>query len=151
MTSSNDTTATTVIPGDWDVTDPNTWTLETTVDAHMGYHHTGMVMREYQTITLAASNYAHGDDLGIGQDSAEWWLDVLDGIMAGKVAEAEASPEVIAAAWTALVGPDTSGPDEWAERGEQFWQGYGDDVEMEAIGGRKLAAAIETARTSLSA
>lgn len=87
-------TTTTTIPADWDITDSSTWTLTTTVDAHMGYHHTGMVMRELRTITHRA------DDIGVDgapdADAAEWFAAVLTAIHDADVAIAEASPEELA-------------------------------------------------------
>ncbi|MDQ3693177.1 MAG: hypothetical protein M3464_06080 [Chloroflexota bacterium] len=78
----------------WDATNPATWTLETTVDAHRGYHHTGMVERAYVTITDRADDYESDIDLG----DLGWWLDVLPPIHAAKVAIQEASPEALAIA-----------------------------------------------------
>lgn len=100
------TTTPTITDLGWDAADPSTWTLETTVDAHMGYHHTGMVERRYQTITDQALDYepdlhailTRDPDGDIGRDGqVAWWVDVLPAIHAAKVAQAEASPEQLVA------------------------------------------------------
>lgn len=90
----------------WDANDPTTWTCETTVDAHLGYHHTGNVMREYQTITDDATDYEPDLSDMVERDGVEthllWWADVLPAIHAAKVALAEASPEELATATETL-------------------------------------------------
>lgn len=87
----------------WDAADPTSWTLETTVDAHLGYHHTGTVMREYRTIRDAATDY----EPAIDPADIDWWADVLPAIHAAKAAIAEASPERYDAAGAA-VGMDAN-------------------------------------------
>lgn len=87
-------TTKTTIPVDWDITDPSTWTLSVTVNAHMGYHQTGLTMREYKTFTLNATDLGNGD-IEPTTDHAEWWSDVLTAKIDADVAIAEASPEAV--------------------------------------------------------
>lgn len=98
-------TTQTTLPPTWDLTDPSTWAISQSVDAHMGYHeHTGYVMRERRDIICRAMDYDNGDIadcIDQGQDPAQvaaWWYDVLDAMLAGRVALEEASPERIEAA-----------------------------------------------------
>lgn len=113
----------TTIPADWDVTDPDTWTLSATVDAHMGCHHTGAVLREYRTITLRARDL--GDDIEPTAEHAEWWADVLGAKLAADEAILQATPEQIAAI-TDLLDERTDA----------------DDFETEAAVCRRIVAAL---------
>jgi ATP-binding cassette subfamily B protein len=60
------------IPADWDVNDPSTWTFATTVDAHLGYHHTGLVMLAIsflQILCTASAVYVGARTaMGFGRD-----------------------------------------------------------------------------------
>jgi len=56
------TTATNILPADWDLTDPTTWTIRQTVDAHLGYHATGLVVRALQHIRLVVTDLDDGED-----------------------------------------------------------------------------------------
>jgi len=135
-------TTATSIPADWDLADPATWRLSQAANAHLGTHAaTGMVMRELQHIRLAATDLDDGETVNAidgGEDPAvlaEWWHDVLDGMMAGRVAIAEASPEAVEAAK--------------AELGVFEWDDLSDgDLDHEAANGRKIAALLnqETGR-----
>lgn len=118
-------TATTTIPADWDITDPSTWCVSTTVDAHLGYHPTGMVMREYRTFSLCH------DDLDCGDtepttEHAEWWADVLTAKLDADAAIAEASPEALDRIADLI-----------AERNDS------DDLETEAAVCRRIASALD--------
>jgi len=129
------TTMTTNIPADWDLTNPTTWNLSQAANAHLGYHETGMVMREVRAVTYRATDLDEGDiaeSIAQGQDPADvaaWWYDVLDGMLAGAIAVAEASPEEIDAAMATL------GITEWHDL-------PADDLEQEAANGRKIAALL---------
>jgi len=128
-------TTETSAPADWDLTNPTTWNLSQAVNAHMGYHETGMVMREVRDVTYRATDLDDGDiaeSIAQGQDPAPiaaWWYDVLDGMLAGAIAIAEASPEEIDAAMASL------GITEWHDLDA-------DDLEQDAANGRKIAAAL---------
>ena len=131
-------TTATSIPADWDLADPTTWRLSQTVDAHLGYHTTGMVVRGLQDIRYAATDLDDGDiaeSIAQGQDPADvaaLWYDVLTGMLAGAVAIAEASPEAIDAAMATL--------------GITAWHDLtADDLEDEGRIGHKIAAAMTTA------
>ena len=81
---------------DWDITDASTWAFKTTVDAHMGYHKTGMVMREFRTIETSAIDSGWFDPANpVNQEAAEWWYGVLEPYHRALVAIAIASPEQI--------------------------------------------------------
>jgi len=129
------TTATSTLPADWDPTNPTTWNLSQAVNAHMGYHETGMVMREVSAVTYRATDLDDGDiaeSIAQGQDPADvaaWWYDVLDGMLAGAAAIAEASPAEIEAAKATL------GITDWHDL-------PADDLEQEAANGRKIAALL---------
>lgn len=128
----------TQLGGDWNLDDPSTWSLTTTVDAHLGYHASGAVVREYRTIVHRADD--HGDPLD-GQPAApdtllaaaRWWAAVLTPIHDAAVAAAEASPEELAAAAAAL-GVDGDALDDWLVE-------Y-DDLEQAADRAGRLAAAL---------
>lgn len=143
-------TATTTIPADWDVADPSTWTLWTTVDAHLGHHHTGMVMREFREITHAATDHESAGEIvaDIGDDDpaehAAWWADVLGAAHDAEIALAEASPEALAAAAAALglvTDPDR-GVSARDAIGEYLEDG---DMESGAAKARRVAAALRGA------
>ncbi len=118
---------TTTIPADWDIADPATWTLETTVDAHLGYHHaTRLVERAYVTITDRVTDYEPDPE----SDDLDWWLDVMPPIHAAKIAIQEASPEALAAA-TERLGEHPGDYLSWA-----------DDIEGGADRGREIVAVL---------
>ena len=158
------TAQTTTLPSDWIITDPSTWTLSTTIDAHGGYHSTGMVMREFQEIRHSAVDHGAKDDLGYDeesgewyavrhvvsgpsayerdpnpnamQDAAEWWFGVLDPIHRAEIAIGEASPEEIGAAADKL-GIDPS-PDGFRD----LWNTPHDDLEQQAAHADDILAAL---------
>lgn len=102
-------TTITTIPADWDVTDASTWGFEATVDAHLGYHHTGMVVRELQEVSYYAKDQGLWDSaLPVDADAAEWWAGVLKPQFDAAVAMAEASPEADARACEILGVDDLS-------------------------------------------
>ena len=127
------------IPADWDSDDPTTWTFSTTVDACLGVHHTGGIMREYRTITHRASDYeAPGDIIGDESpgDAAAWWADVLGAIHDAEVAIAEATPAQLDAAMRTLGLHPT-------DRTATPWDaGSGDDLEADAATARRIVAAL---------
>jgi len=142
-------TTATSIPADWDITDPTTWTLSQTVDVHMGYHQTGMVVRALQHISYRVTDLDHGAEtdaaLARGEDPSElaaWWSDVLDGMMAGRIALAEASPEELERAAAILNAP------ELLELG--YLDAADGDLERSAASGRTLAEALTHAHTELT-
>jgi hypothetical protein len=145
------THTTRAIPSDWDINDPTTWSLVTTVDAHRGYHHTGGVMREYQDIRHAAGDFESDDELldqiaaydtNDPSGTARWWSEVLIPIHRAEVAIAEASPEEIERAMLAL-GID---PDDTATHGgyPSLWDAQPvDDLEQHAALAERIIAALE--------
>lgn len=138
------TTIAPAIPADWDLDDDSTWTLRTTVDAHLGYHHTGAVMREYHEIRHEVRDYVSDaldgqDDTPVNRrEAAEWWAGALGALHALDVALAEASPEEIAAAEEAINTGDDS-IQQWAADL---------DLETAADRARRATAALEAADAS---
>lgn len=92
-------TAQTTIPADWDVTDPRTWTLATTVDAFAGSHPSGATYRRLTEIRHEATDYEHPDDIDPAttmmswQELAQWWADVLVPIHDAACRLAELDPD----------------------------------------------------------
>lgn len=127
---------TTNVPANWNLSDPSTWSLSATADAHMGYHETGMAVRAYKDFCYSATDYANGDldhmDPDEARDAAEWWTLVLSNLLNGHVAEAEASPETVARAYAALG---------YANPDDLVWAGF-DGIEDEADFYHELANAI---------
>ncbi|MCC6315814.1 MAG: hypothetical protein IT337_17590 [Thermomicrobiales bacterium] len=87
-------TTQTTIPVDWTISDPNTWTLSVTADAHLGYHQTGEAVRGYREVRLSANDLGNGD-IEPNADHAEWWANVLTAKLDADVALLEASPEAV--------------------------------------------------------
>ena len=122
------------IPADWDIADPTTWKLTSTVDAYDGEHGpSGGIYRRFTTITHDALEF----DFPIPADqpraaleeAAEWWAEVLIPIHEWACAEAEALPEEVAAAYTrANIDPEYPQPT--------------DDLEDDAYTATRLLAAL---------
>lgn len=83
------------IPETWDMRDPNTWMLRTTAHAHLGYHKTGLPVREYRDVTIAVTDFEPASEIERTPESMAWWYAVVSTIHRCQVALLEASPEQI--------------------------------------------------------
>lgn len=110
-------------------------TIQTTVDAHMGYHRTGMVIRALTEVRTAAADYT-SDAAELAPEHDAWWTAVLTPIHAAKVAILEASPEQMSAAAQALgITVEDGQPVE-------LWDRTADGVEDQAADARRILAAL---------
>ena len=130
------------IPTDWELNDPDTWYLSTTVDAFGGIHAaTGMTMRGYRDISSSPGDLGETveePDDGDWEDTRAWWWDVIEADFDYRCVRAEIDYDQETAILEAL-GFDTI--DQW----EDANLGTG-DYELDAIYQRRFLGVWDIVR-----